>query len=117
VDEAGSRRRVQKAELQVRLGQPPTAFGPRVGQHRGFVQVLDPPGPGELVHVGGDAVDDRGHPREVDGHDGPVWPVGGQAQVDRWRVAVSVQVREPVHAMPQPAHLIGEPVGDGVPAV
>jgi hypothetical protein len=39
-------------------------------------QVLDPPGPGELVHVGGDAVDDRCHPREVDGDDGPVWPVG-----------------------------------------
>ena len=45
------------------------ALGPRVGQHRGGGQVLDPPGPGELVHVGGDPVDDRGHPRQVDGHD------------------------------------------------
>ena len=44
-----------------------------------------PAGPGELVHVGCDAVDDCGHPREVDGHDGSVWPVGGRAQVDRWR--------------------------------
>ncbi len=54
-------------ELQVRLGQPAAAFRPRVGQHRGGVQVLDPPGPGEFVYVGGDAVDDRPHPCEVDG--------------------------------------------------
>ena len=77
------------------------------GSTAAVVQVLDPPGPGEFVHVGGDAVDDRRHPREVDGHDGPVRPVGGRAQVDRWRVAISVQVREPVCALPQPAHLIG----------
>src|SRR5713226_3018187 len=38
-------------ELQVRLGQPPAAFRPRAGQHRGGAQVLDPPGPGELVHT------------------------------------------------------------------
>ena len=94
-------------ELQVRLGQPPPALGPRAGQHRGGVQILDPPGPGELVHVGGDAIDDRPHLCEVDGHDGPARPVGGRAQVDRWRVAISVQVREPVRALPQPAHLIG----------
>src|SRR5260370_740021 len=49
-------------ELQVRLGQPPAAFRPRVGQHRGGVQVLGPPGPGEVVHGGGDAVDDRRPP-------------------------------------------------------
>jgi len=61
----------------------------RVGQHRGCVQVLDPPDPGEFVHVGGDAVDDRGHPREVDGHDSPVRPVGGRAQVDRGRADVA----------------------------
>jgi hypothetical protein len=89
------------------LGQPLAAFGPRVGQHRGGGQVLDPPGPGELVHVGGDAIDDRGHPRQVDGHEGPVRPVGGRAQAGRWRVAISVQVREPACALPQPAHLIG----------
>ena len=46
-------------------------------------QVLGPPGPGEFVYVGGDAVDDRGHPCEVDGRDGPARPVGGRAQVDR----------------------------------
>ncbi len=33
-----------------------------VSEHRGGVQVLDPPGPGKFVHVGGDAVDDRSHP-------------------------------------------------------
>jgi len=66
-------------ELQVRLGQPTAAFGPRVGQHRGGGQVRDPPGPGELVDVG---VDDGPHPGEVGGHDGPVRPVGGRAQVD-----------------------------------
>jgi hypothetical protein len=85
----------------------PAAFAPWVGQYRGGGQVLDPPGLGEFVHVGGDAVDDRGHPREVDGHDGPVWPVGGRVQVDRWRAAISVQVREPVCALSQAAHLIG----------
>ena len=77
---------------RVRLGQPPAASRSRAGQHRGGVQVLDPPSPGELVHVGGDAVNDRPHPREIDGHDGPVRPIGGRAQVDRWRVAVSIQV-------------------------
>jgi hypothetical protein len=58
--------------IAVRLGQPPATLRPRVGQHSGGVQVLDPPGPGEFVHVGGDAVDDRRHPRQVDGHDGLV---------------------------------------------
>jgi len=51
-------------ELQVRLGQPPAALRPRAGQHRGGVQVPGPPGPGQLVHVSGDAVDDRRHPRQ-----------------------------------------------------
>jgi Tn3 transposase DDE domain len=50
------------------------------------------------------------------GHDGPVRPAGGRAQADRWRAAISVQVREPAWALPQPAHLIGQPAGDGVPA-
>jgi hypothetical protein len=54
-----------------------------------------------------DAVDDRPHPGQGAGHDGPVWPVGGRAQADRWRVAISVQAREPACALPQPAHLIG----------
>jgi hypothetical protein len=93
-------------ELQARPGQPPAAFRPRVGQYRGIAEVLSPPGPAELVHIGGDAVDDRPHPGKVNGHEGSVRPVGGRAQVDRWRVAVSVQVREPVRALPQPAHLI-----------
>jgi hypothetical protein len=79
-------------ELQVRLGQPPTAFCPRVREHRGGIQVLDRPGLGEFVHVGRDAFDDRGHPPEVGGYDGPVRPVGGQAQVDRWRVAMTAPV-------------------------
>ena len=91
VEEAGSRRRAQKAPNS-RSGSASrrAAFGPRVGQHRGGVQALDPPGPCELVHRG-DAVDDRPHPCEAGGQDGPVRPVGGRAQADRWRVAVSVQ--------------------------
>jgi hypothetical protein len=75
-----------------------------------------PAGPGQLVDAGGDAVDDRPHPRQVD-RDGPVRPVGGRAQVGRWRVAISIQVREPVRALPQPAHLTGQPADDGVPVV
>jgi len=70
------------------------------GQHRGGGQVLHPPGPGKLVHVGGDAAEDRPHPGQIDGHHGPAGPAGSRAQVDRWRVAVSVQVREPVRALP-----------------
>jgi hypothetical protein len=50
------------SEFQVRLGQPPAAFRLRVRQHRSGVQALDPPGPGELVHVDDDAIDDRPHP-------------------------------------------------------
>ena len=46
-------------------------------------------------------------PRQVDGDYGPARPVGGRAQVNRGRVAISIQVREPVGALPQPAHLIG----------
>ena len=52
--------------------------------------VLGPPGSGEFVHVGGDTIHDRPHPREVDGDDGPVWPVGGRAQADRWRIGSAV---------------------------
>jgi hypothetical protein len=50
-------------------------------EHRGGIQVLDRPGLGEFVHVGRDAVDDRGHPPEVGGYDGPVRPVGGRTHV------------------------------------
>ncbi len=46
------------------------------------VQLLHPPGTGQLVHIGGDAVDHRAHPREVNGHVGRVRPVGGGAQQD-----------------------------------
>jgi hypothetical protein len=54
VDEAGSRRRLQKAQnSQVRLGQP-SVVRPRAGPHRGGGQVPDPLGPGKLVQVGGD---------------------------------------------------------------
>ncbi len=68
--------RVQKA----RNSRSGSAFRAPAGQHRGGAQVLDPSGPGQLVDVGGDAVDDRPHPRQVDGDDGPVRPVGGRAQ-------------------------------------
>ena len=63
---------------------------------------------GELRAAGWPAPEDpdSDEDADLDGRDGPVRPVGGQAQADRWRVAVSVQVREPVRALPQPAHLI-----------
>ena len=85
-------------------GGPPTAFRPRAGQHRGGGQVPGPPNPGELVDVSGDPADDRRHPHEVGGHDGPARPAGGRAQADRRRAAISIQVREPACALPQPAH-------------
>jgi len=83
--------------FRVRLGQPPTAFGPRVRQHRGGGQVLDPPGPGKLVDVGGDAVQDRRHSRQVDHYQRPP----GQ----------------PAGALPKPAHLIEQAVADQVTPV
>jgi hypothetical protein len=78
----------ESPELQVRFGRPPAALRPRVGQHRGDVQVPGPPGPGEFVHVG------------------DVWPVAGRAQADRRRVAAPAELPEPARALSQPAHLI-----------
>lgn len=44
-----------------------------------------------------------------DGHAAWIVP-GHEAEPDPWRVAVSVELREPVRAPPQPAHLIDTPV-------
>jgi|HubBroStandDraft_2_1064218.scaffolds.fasta_scaffold14485_4 hypothetical protein len=76
-----------------------------------------PPSPGEFVHIGGDAVDDRGHPRQADGDEGPVWPVGGRAQADRRQVAAPVELPEPARALPQPVHLVRQAAGEVIAAV
>ena len=62
---------------------PPTGTRPLCGKAtimpdrtRGS-QVRHPPGAGEFVQVGRDAVDDRAHPRKVDGDAGGVRPVAG----------------------------------------
>jgi hypothetical protein len=75
------------------------------------------PGAGEFVHVGGNAVDDRLPPRQADGDDGPVRPVGGRAQVDRRRVAAPVELPEPARALPQPVHLVRQAVGEVIATV
>jgi len=86
-------------------------------QHRYGVQILNPSGPGELIDVGRDAVQDRHHPRQVDRHQRPLRAIAARTQVNRWRVVISVQAGQPAGALPEPARLIGEPVRDGVPAV
>ena len=43
--------------------------------------------------------------------------IAARTQIDRWRVVISVQAGQPAGALPKPAHLIDEPVRDGVPAV
>ena len=58
-----------------------------------------------------------GHPRQVDGHDGPVRPVGGRAQVDRRRVAAPVELPEPARALSQPVHLVRQAVGEMIATV
>jgi hypothetical protein len=60
---SGSRRRAQKARNS-RSGSANRRWRSArgVSEHRIGIQVLDPPGRGEFVHVGGDAVDDRSHP-------------------------------------------------------
>jgi hypothetical protein len=92
-------------ELQVRRSQPPAALRPRVGQHRGIVQVLDPPGqPSSSTSAAMRSMTARTRARSTATRAGPA--VGGRAQAGRCRVAVGVQVREPVRALPQPAHFI-----------
>ena len=56
-------------------------------------------------------------PRQVDGDEGPVWPVGGRAQVDRRGVAAPVEVPEPARALSQPVHLVRQAVGEVIATV
>ena len=72
---------------------------------------------GRARPLGGDAVNDRPHPRQVDGHDGPVRPVGGRAQVHRRRVAAPVELPEPARALSQPVHLVRQAVGEVIATV
>ena len=57
VDEAGNPLRRRRRPGTPGPARPASGgVSPAVGQHRGGGQVLDPPGPGELVHIGGAAV-------------------------------------------------------------
>jgi hypothetical protein len=76
------------------LGEPAAELSVAVGQRGRGVQVRYPPGAGEVVQVGREAVQDRAHSRKVDGNVGGVWPVAGWAQVDRGRVATGVELRD-----------------------
>ena len=87
-------------EIQVWLGHAPAAFGAPAGPHRGGGQVVDPAGVGELVDVGGDAVQDRRHPRQVDHHQCPLGVIAARAQVHRRRELPGVQEGQPAGALP-----------------
>ena len=69
----------------------------------GRIMVGDPSPAGDEVLGCGPADRDRA-PRQ-------------EAVHDRWRVAISIQVREPVCALSQPVHLVRYGVGDAVAAV
>lgn len=73
-----------------------------VRSHCRGVQVSDLASAGELIKVGGDPVEDRPHPREVDADGGGVRPVSSRPQVDDGRLAASLKLGQPLRALSQP---------------
>ena len=74
-------------------------------------------GRGQLVDVGGDPLQDRGHPGQVDHHQRLAGVIAVGPQVDRRGVLAGVQVGQPVCALADPAHLIDQAVADQVAPV
>jgi hypothetical protein len=65
------------AKVQVVLGGSAPLLNATVRTHRGDVELLDPPGAGQLVDIGGDPLQDRLDPGQVGYHRGGVGPVTG----------------------------------------
>ncbi|MGH3687405.1 MAG: hypothetical protein ACRDQ9_11340 [Pseudonocardiaceae bacterium] len=82
-----------------------TVVGPPIRQNRYGLQVHDPPGTGEFVNIGGNALQGRLHPGQVEYHVCGVGPVLGGAQVDRRRERFGVDLGQPRGALPQPTSL------------
>lgn len=92
----------------------PASLGPPVGQHAGGRQILDAPSAGQLLHVAGDTLQDRGDPIKAYGHVGGVWPVAAGAQVHHGRVSAGAELGQPAGGLTQPLRLVIEPVSDQV---
>jgi len=71
----------ERAEVQVRLGQPPPALSATAGQHGRDCEYPGPAGPGQFSGVAGGAVRHRGDSGQAGGDVSGAWPVVAGAQV------------------------------------
>jgi hypothetical protein len=110
-------RRQNSPKVQVRLGCPAPPFGPPVREGSRRAEVGHAAGAGQLIDVGGDTLQDRGHPEQVDHHVRPVGMIAVGTQVDRRGELAGVQVGQPAGALAEPAHLVGQAVADQVTPV
>ena len=70
-------------EVQVRLGDPAAPSGPPAGEGSRRAEVGHAAGAGQLTGVGGDPLQDRGHPGQAGHHVRPVGMIAVGTQVDR----------------------------------
>jgi hypothetical protein len=90
-------------EVQVRLGCPAPPFGLPVREGSRRVEVGHAAGAGQLIDVGGDPLQDRGHPGQVGHHVRPVGMIVFGAQVDRRGELLGGRwVSQPAHWRSQP---------------
>jgi hypothetical protein len=116
--EPGIRRgAAERAQVEVRPGQPPPALSATAGQHSRDREFPGPAGPGQFSGVAGDAARHRGGPGQAGGDVSGAWPVAAGAQVHRRRIPAGVEPGEPARGLPQSAHLVTETVRDQVPPV
>ena len=72
---------------------------------------------GQLIDIGGDLLQDHGHPGQVGHHQRPGGVIAVGTQVDRRRELAGMQVGQPVCALADPAQLIDQAVTDQVAPV
>jgi hypothetical protein len=89
-----------------RSGYPAPPFGPPVREGGRRAEVGHAAGAGQLLDIGGDPLQDRGHPGQVGHHVRPVGVIAVGAQVDHRGELAGVQVGQPAGALAQPVHLI-----------
>ena len=104
-------------EVQVRLGYPAPPFGPPVREGSCRAEVGHAAGAGQLIDIGGNPLQDRGHPGQVGHHVRPVGMIAFGAQVDRRGILAGVQAVQPVGALADPVHLVDQAVADQVAPV
>ncbi len=104
-------------EVQVRLGYPAPPFGPPVRKGTRRAEVGHAAGAGQLIDIGGDPLQDRGHPGQVYHHMRPVGMIAFGPQVDHRGKLAGMHVGHPVGALAQPARLIERAVADQVAPV